>query len=104
GRGNMVFENDLVHVKRLHLAPERTAQTPRPDPGPDHILPAVVIHLSAAHIQFTYADGSVEEAPMKAGDIRFEDWGSRESPRIKVSAENPGDSIDVVRIQLKAGK
>ena len=94
GRRTMVFENDLIHVRHLHLAPGRIAASPL---APEHLLPAVVIQLSSAHIRLTHAGGRIEEFRMKAGDIRFEAGGG-------FSFENLGDSVDVLRIILKPGE
>ena len=60
------------------------------------VVPRVLISLTAYHIKFTRADGRVEEFQMKAGDIRFDPEGA-------FSDENLGDSLEVLRIELKAG-
>jgi hypothetical protein len=86
---NVIFDNDLIRVRRIHFARGgKAAMHPVP--------PYVVIHLSAAHLKFTQADGRVEDFQMKAGNIRFQ-------PRAAYSGENLGDSLEVLRIDLKAG-
>jgi hypothetical protein len=87
---NVVFDNDLIRVRHIHFARGgKAAMHPVP--------PYVVIHLSAAHLKFTQADGRVEDFQMKAGNIRFQ-------ARAAYSGENLGDSLEVLRIDLKAGK
>ncbi len=87
---NVLFDNDLIHVRHVHFARGgKTAMHP--------VMPRVLIRLSAAHIKFTWADGRVEEIQMKAGDIHFVPEGA-------FSDENLGDSLEALRIELKAGK
>jgi len=87
---NILFDNDLIRVRHIRFARGgKTAMHP--------VVPRVLIHLSAYHLKFTRADGRVEEFRMKPGDIRFDPEGA-------FSDENLGDSVEVLRIELKAGK
>jgi len=88
-RRNILFDNDLIRVRHIRFARGgKTAMHP--------VVPRVLIPLSAYHIKFTRAGGRVEEFRMKAGDIRFDPEGA-------FSDENLGDSLEVLRIELKAG-
>ena len=87
---NILFDNDLIRVRHMRFARGgKTAMHP--------VVPRVLIHLSAYHLKFTWADGRVEELRMRAGDIRFDPEGA-------FSDENLGDAIEVLRIELKAGQ
>jgi quercetin dioxygenase-like cupin family protein len=57
------FENDQVRVFRVRFGPHEAA------PLHEHQLNRVMVYLTDAKVQVTYADGKVELIPHKAGDI-----------------------------------
>jgi len=100
----VVFENSLLHVKRFGFGPNAKPVTR--SSRVDHVLPALVIHLSAAQISLRQADGHVERVRMEAGQIRYqarEFYFSGGNPPANPSGEN-GAVARVMRIQLKAGR
>jgi quercetin dioxygenase-like cupin family protein len=57
------FENDQVRVVRVKFGPHEAA------PLHEHQLNRIMVYLTDAKVQVTYADGRVELIPRKAGDI-----------------------------------
>ena len=57
------FENDQVRVFRVKFGPHEAT------PLHEHQLNRIMVYLTDARIQVTYADGRVELIPRKAGDI-----------------------------------
>jgi quercetin dioxygenase-like cupin family protein len=57
------FENDQVRVFRVRFGPHEAA------PMHEHQLNRIMVYLTDAKVQVTYADGRVELIPRKAGDI-----------------------------------
>ncbi len=102
---NVVFENDLIHVKHLRF---RTGQSELTTyPSVDHVLPAIVIHLTVANINLRQANGRIERIRMKSGEIRFqprEFFLSGGNPPPNPSGENADNGVEVLRVQLKTGE
>lgn len=57
------FENSQVRVFRVHYGPHEAA------PMHEHQLSRIMLYLTDAKMQVTFADGRVEMVPRKAGDI-----------------------------------
>ena len=82
------FENAEVRVLRIHYAPgEKSVMHVHPD--------SVAVFLNDHTAKFTYPDGKTEEAPSKAGTVKFTPAGSH-------LPENIGKGpLDVVLVELK---
>ena len=64
GPGELVFENRLVRVYRLHLEPHQHI--------PMHSLGArLVIWLTDVHLRDTLSTGKIEEVAQKTGDVTW---------------------------------
>lgn len=59
----LALENDQVRVFRVKFGPHEAA------PLHEHQLTRIIVYLTDAKVQVTYADGKVELIPRKAGDI-----------------------------------
>lgn len=83
------FENDQVRVFRVHMGPHESS------PLHEHQLHRIVVYLTDATVRVTSADGKVETATHKAGDII-------ESGAAKHGERNlTGNPIEVIVAELK---
>ena len=82
------FENAEVRVLRIHYAPgEKSVMHVHPD--------SVAVFLDDQTAKFTYPDGKTEEAPAKAGTVKFTPAGAH-------LPENVGKGpLDVILVELK---
>jgi hypothetical protein len=88
--GRVEFENEMIAVVRMHMAPhERT-------PMHDIVSPRLVIWLTDAHLKDTSPDGSVSEYSRPAGSI---DWVT---PRRHMGENLSDHGLDFVAIIPKA--
>lgn len=83
------FENDQVRVVRVNFKPHEVT------PLHEHSLNRVVVYLADQNFRITSADGKVEMAQHKAGDVS---WGGP----LKHKEENLSDKpMEVVVVELK---
>ena len=83
------FENDQVRVLRIKYGPhEKSVMHRHPD--------SLGVHLTDAHVKFTFPDGKTEELRVKAGEFRSYPAGDH-------LPENLSDQpLELVFVELKA--
>ena len=92
GRYHVEFENDLVRVIRVRIAPlDRVAMHRHPARG------AVLILLTDQDARQTFPDGSTRENHYKAHTVRWEPAGS--GPHADQNLNN--QPLEIVRVELK---
>jgi quercetin dioxygenase-like cupin family protein len=85
------FENDSVRVLRItYLAHEKSVMHHHPN--------SVAVFLTDGKSQFTLPDGKTQDAPVKAGEVRWTDAGEHQPA-------NVGDKpFELILVELKPKK